>query len=60
MISLVLPHEPVAEVLTSGVLAKAAAKWLIVGGATAGGTALGPAGVAVGTLAVPAVRAFDP
>jgi hypothetical protein len=35
-------------------------KWIVVGGATAGGSMLGPGGALMGLGSVPVVRAFDP
>ena len=46
--------------LRAAVVAKVAAKWVIVGGASAGGTFLGPVGAAAGLLPIPIVRAVDP
>ena len=62
MINVVVPSGAAPGVLTSRVIAKASAKWLIVGGASAGGALLGPlaAGIAGTGIAVPVVRAFDP
>jgi hypothetical protein len=38
---------------------RAAAKWIIVGGASVAGGRLGPPGALLGSVAVPVVRAFD-
>jgi hypothetical protein len=60
MIELVMPHEPIPAILTPELLAKAAAKWLLVGGAGAAAAPLGPAGAALAPLSIPVVRALDP
>jgi hypothetical protein len=60
MITAVIPERDRPKVLTGALLSKAAAKWIIVGGAGVGGTALGAAGGLLGVAAFPVVRAFDP
>jgi hypothetical protein len=60
MIEVVIPEGLAPPALTLPLVGKAGAKWIVVGGATAGGTLLGPAGALLGLAAVPVVRAFDP
>lgn len=60
LISVVVPERGAPDVLTPKFVAKVAAKWVIVGGASAGGTFLGPVGAAAGLLPIPIVRAVDP
>jgi hypothetical protein len=62
MVGVVIPQKGAPPALTRALLAKASAKWLIVGGAGAGGALLGPigAGILGSGVAVPVVRAFDP
>jgi hypothetical protein len=62
MVAVVIPAEGGPPELTRRLLGKAAAKWLILGGAGAGGAMLGSiGGAAFGSgAAVPVVRAFDP
>ena len=62
MFDVVIPQRGAPPAVTRTLLAKAAAKWLIVGGAGAGGSLLGPigAGLVGSGVAVPVVRAFDP
>jgi hypothetical protein len=62
MISVVIPQKGAPPAVTRALLAKASAKWLIVGGAGAGGALLGSigAGILGSGVAVPIVRAFDP
>ncbi len=59
MIETVIPKEDTPPALTTSLVAKAGAKWIVVGGATGGGTLLGGAGALLGLDAVPVVRAFD-
>jgi hypothetical protein len=62
LVNVVIPQKEAPPALTRRLLAKASAKWLIVGGAGAGGALLGPvgAGIVGSGVAVPIVRAFDP
>jgi len=62
MVDVVIPGKAAPPAVTRALLAKAAAKWLIVGGAGAGGALLGPIGASIvgSGVAVPVVRAFDP
>lgn len=62
MVSVVIPQKGAPPAVTRRLLAKSSAKWLIVGGAGAGGALLGPVGAGIlgSGVAVPAVRAFDP
>jgi hypothetical protein len=62
MIGVVIPERGAPPAVTRTLLIKAAAKWLIVGGAGAGSSLLGPigAGLIGSGVAVPVVRAFDP
>ncbi|HXF31887.1 MAG TPA: hypothetical protein VN522_10220 [Solirubrobacterales bacterium] len=62
MISTVIPQKGAPPAVTPGLLAKASAKWLVVGGAGVGGAFLGPvvAGLVGSGVAVPVVQAFDP
>jgi hypothetical protein len=62
MVSVVIPKKGAPPAITGRLLAKASAKWLIVGGAGAGGALLGPigAGILGSGVTVPVVRAFDP
>lgn len=62
MVSVVIPKKAAPPAITGRLLAKTSAKWLIVGGAGAGGALLGPlgAGILGSGVAVPVVRAFDP
>ena len=60
MIEVVIPKGDAPPALTWSLAGKAGAKWIVVGGATVGGTTLGPAGAVLGLATVPAVRAFDP
>jgi hypothetical protein len=62
MVATVIPSRGGPPEITRRVLGKTAAKWLILGGAGAGGAALGAiGGMAIGSgAAIPAVRAFDP
>jgi hypothetical protein len=62
MVSVVIPQKGAPPAVTRALLAKASAKWLIVGGAGAGGALLGPVGAGIlgSGVVVPVVRAFDP
>jgi hypothetical protein len=60
MIDAVIPTGNAPPALTPSLVGKAGAKWIVVGGTTADGTLLGPAGALLGLAAVPVVRAFDP
>ena len=70
MIEEVIPTASIPPVLTRGVLGRAGFKWLVVGGAAAGGGVIGAAvggpigaaagGTVSGPFTTPFVRAFDP
>jgi hypothetical protein len=62
MVAVVIPQKGAPPALTRRVLAMAAAKWLVLGGAGAGGAMLGAiGGFVIGSGAtIPVVRAFDP
>jgi hypothetical protein len=62
MVSVVIRQSAAPPALTGTLLARAAAKWVVVGGAGAGGALLGPVGAGIlgSGVAVPVVRAFDP
>jgi hypothetical protein len=67
MVAAVIPQAKIPSELTPELIKRAAIKWVVVGGAAAGLTALGPIGAAVPPIAAalapffpPGVRAFDP
>lgn len=62
MLSVVIRQSNAPPALTPKLLARAAAKWVVLGGAGAAGASLGAIGGAVfgSGAAIPVVRAFDP
>jgi hypothetical protein len=62
MIKTVIPQTGAPPAMTPQLLATAAAKWIVLGGAGAAGAAIGTVGGAmIGSgVAIPVVRAFDP